>query len=44
MQIGFVGLGKMGGSSRGAGNYSARMVAALRTQLGGHAVKTAPKT
>jgi 6-phosphogluconate dehydrogenase len=31
-------------SSRGAGNYSARMVAALRNQFGGHAVKTAPKT
>jgi 6-phosphogluconate dehydrogenase len=30
-------------SSRGAGNYSARMVAALRNQFGGHAVKTAPK-
>jgi 6-phosphogluconate dehydrogenase len=30
-------------SSRGAGDYSARMVAALRNQLGGHAVKTAPK-
>jgi 6-phosphogluconate dehydrogenase len=31
-------------SSRGAGNYSARMVAALRNQFGGHAVRTAPKT
>jgi 6-phosphogluconate dehydrogenase len=31
-------------SSRGAGNYAARMVAALRNQFGGHAVKTAPKT
>jgi 6-phosphogluconate dehydrogenase len=30
-------------TSRGAGNYSARMVAALRNQFGGHAVKTAPK-
>ncbi len=30
-------------SSRGAGNYSARMVAALRNQFGGHAVRTAPK-
>jgi 6-phosphogluconate dehydrogenase len=30
-------------SSRGAGDYSARMVAALRNQFGGHAVKTAPK-
>jgi 6-phosphogluconate dehydrogenase len=30
--------------SRGAGNYSARMVAALRNQFGGYAVKTAPKT
>ena len=30
-------------SSRGAGNYSARLVAALRNQFGGHAVKTAPK-
>jgi 6-phosphogluconate dehydrogenase len=29
--------------SRGAGDYSARMVAALRNQFGGHAVKTAPK-
>jgi 6-phosphogluconate dehydrogenase (decarboxylating) len=37
MQIGFIGLGKMGG------NYSARVVAALRNQFGGHAVKTAPK-
>jgi 6-phosphogluconate dehydrogenase len=55
MQIGFIGLGKMGGnptlaaalfarfSSRGAGDYSARVVAALRNQFGGHAVKTAPK-
>jgi 6-phosphogluconate dehydrogenase len=31
-------------SSRGAGDYSARTVAALRNQFGGHAVKTAPKT
>jgi 6-phosphogluconate dehydrogenase len=31
-------------SSRGAGNYAARMVAGLRNQFGGHAVKTAPKT
>ncbi len=30
-------------SSRGSGDYSARMVAALRNQFGGHAVKTAPK-
>jgi len=30
-------------SSRGAGNYSARVTAALRNQFGGHAVKTAPK-
>jgi 6-phosphogluconate dehydrogenase len=30
-------------SSRGAGDYSARVVAALRNQFGGHAVKTAPK-
>jgi 6-phosphogluconate dehydrogenase len=30
-------------SSRGEGDYSARMVAALRNQFGGHAVKTAPK-
>ena len=29
-------------SSRGAGNYSARVVAALRNQFGGHAVKSAP--
>ncbi len=29
--------------SRGAGNYAARMTAALRNQFGGHAVKTAPK-
>ncbi|HEX8976670.1 MAG TPA: decarboxylating 6-phosphogluconate dehydrogenase [Solirubrobacteraceae bacterium] len=29
--------------SRGAGDYSARMVAALRNQFGGHAVKTAPR-
>jgi 6-phosphogluconate dehydrogenase (decarboxylating) len=66
MQIGFIGLGKMGGnmvtrirrdsdmptlaaalfarfSSRGAGDYSARAVAALRNQFGGHAVKTAPR-
>jgi 6-phosphogluconate dehydrogenase len=31
-------------SSRGAGNYSARVVAALRNQFGGHAVRSAPKT
>jgi 6-phosphogluconate dehydrogenase len=30
-------------SSRGAGDYSARVVAALRKQFGGHAVRTAPK-
>ncbi|MFZ0042614.1 MAG: decarboxylating 6-phosphogluconate dehydrogenase [Solirubrobacteraceae bacterium] len=30
-------------SSRGAGDYSARTVAALRNQFGGHAVRTAPK-
>ncbi|MGO9956306.1 MAG: phosphogluconate dehydrogenase (NAD(+)-dependent, decarboxylating) [Solirubrobacteraceae bacterium] len=30
-------------ASRGAGDYSARVVAALRNQFGGHAVKTAPK-
>jgi 6-phosphogluconate dehydrogenase len=30
-------------SSRGAGDYSAKVVAALRNQFGGHAVKTAPK-
>ena len=30
-------------SSRGEGDYSARMVAALRNQFGGHAVKTAPR-
>jgi 6-phosphogluconate dehydrogenase len=30
-------------SSRGAGDYSARVVAALRNQFGGHAVKAAPK-
>jgi 6-phosphogluconate dehydrogenase len=30
-------------SSRGSGDYSARMVAALRNQFGGHAVKTAPR-
>ena len=30
-------------SSRGAGNYAARVTAALRNQFGGHAVKTAPK-
>jgi 6-phosphogluconate dehydrogenase len=30
-------------SSRGAGEYSAKVVAALRNQFGGHAVKTAPK-
>jgi|SRR5579884_20603 len=29
-------------SSRGNGNYSARMLAALRNQFGGHAVKAAP--
>jgi 6-phosphogluconate dehydrogenase (decarboxylating) len=45
-QIGFVGLGKMGGnmSSRGSGDYSARMLAALRNQFGGHAVKAASKS
>jgi 6-phosphogluconate dehydrogenase (decarboxylating) len=37
MQIGFVGLGKMGG------NMSARMLTALRNQFGGHAVKAASK-
>jgi 6-phosphogluconate dehydrogenase len=30
-------------SSRGEGEYAARMTAALRNQFGGHAVKTAPK-
>ncbi len=30
-------------SSRGDGDYAARMTAALRNQFGGHAVKTAPK-
>ncbi len=30
-------------SSRGAGDYSARVTAALRNQFGGHAVRTAPK-
>jgi 6-phosphogluconate dehydrogenase len=30
--------------SRGAGNYAAKVTAALRNQFGGHAVKTAPKT
>jgi 6-phosphogluconate dehydrogenase len=30
-------------SSRGNGDYSARMIAALRNQFGGHAVKSAPK-
>jgi 6-phosphogluconate dehydrogenase len=30
-------------SSRGEGDYAARMTAALRNQFGGHAVKTAPK-
>ncbi len=30
-------------SSRGNGDYSARMLAALRNQFGGHAVKAAPK-
>jgi 6-phosphogluconate dehydrogenase len=30
-------------SSRGAGDYSARVVAALRNQFWGHAVRTAPK-
>jgi 6-phosphogluconate dehydrogenase len=30
-------------SSRGAGDYSARVVAALPKQFGGHAVRTAPK-
>jgi 6-phosphogluconate dehydrogenase len=29
--------------SRGNGDYAARMLAALRNQFGGHAVKTAPK-
>jgi 6-phosphogluconate dehydrogenase len=31
-------------SSRGNGDYAARMLAALRNQFGGHAVKTAPKS
>jgi 6-phosphogluconate dehydrogenase len=30
-------------SSRGNGNYTARLLAALRNQFGGHAVKAAPK-
>ncbi len=30
--------------SRGNGDYAARMLAALRNQFGGHAVKAAPKT
>ena len=30
--------------SRGAGNYAAKVTAALRNQFGGHAVRTAPKT
>jgi 6-phosphogluconate dehydrogenase len=30
-------------SSRGNGNYAARLLAALRNQFGGHAVKAAPK-
>ncbi len=29
--------------SRGNGDYAARMLAALRNQFGGHAVKAAPK-
>jgi 6-phosphogluconate dehydrogenase (decarboxylating) len=40
MQNGFIGLGKMGGRS---GDHSAGVVAALRNQFGGHAMKTAPK-
>ncbi len=66
MQIGFVGLGKMGGnmvhrirrdsehevvafdfsadfSSRHNGDFTVRMLAALRNQFGGHAVKSAQK-
>lgn len=43
MQIGFVGVGKMGGNMvariRAEGDYSARLLAALRNQFGGHAVK-----
>jgi 6-phosphogluconate dehydrogenase len=31
-------------SSRGNGDYAARMLAALRNQFGGHAVKAAPKS
>jgi 6-phosphogluconate dehydrogenase len=31
-------------TSRGNGDYSARMLAALRNQFGGHAVKAAPKS
>jgi 6-phosphogluconate dehydrogenase len=31
-------------ASRGNGDYSARMLAALRNQFGGHAVKAAPKS
>ena len=30
-------------SSRGNDDYAARMLAALRNQFGGHAVKAAPK-
>jgi 6-phosphogluconate dehydrogenase (decarboxylating) len=53
MQIGFVGLGKMGGNivaalfarltSRENGDYTARLVATLRNQFGGHTVKSAAR-
>jgi 6-phosphogluconate dehydrogenase len=31
-------------ASRGNGDYSARLLAALRNQFGGHAVKATPKS
>ena len=37
MQIGFVGLSRF--YSREQGDYSARVLAALRNQFGGHAVR-----
>jgi 6-phosphogluconate dehydrogenase (decarboxylating) len=43
MELGFVGLGKMGMNivkrlRRGQGSYAERLLAALRNEFGGHAV------
>ena len=38
MTVGFVGLGRMGASMREE-SFSAKVIAALRNEFGGHAVK-----